>query len=539
MANNKSSGNDGFTKEFYVSFWGELGSFLVRTLNFCHEMDELTSSQRQAVISLIEKKDKDKRYIKNWRPISLLNVDLKIASKALTARIKKVIGSVILYDQTAYVKGRYIGESIRLIQDIIEYADEMDEEGILFSSDIEKAFDSVYHTFIFTTLKKFGFGPDFIQWVKTLLNRPESCVMKNGKSTGYFGLERGTRQGDPLSPYIFILVMEILFIQIRDDNEINGFEIKDFHIKLSAYADDAYFFLRNVGSLSRIFQLFENFEEFSSLRINLGKCEACWIGAVKRCLEKPFKCKWVSLKTDSIKVLGNHISYNTTLAHKLNFLESLSAMKSLLNIWKERSLTLSGKIQVFKSQILSKILYLVTMNSVPKTVTDELQTLHKDFIWNGRKAKIKHSTLIGDFRDGGMRDVDIPSCFETAKVSWIRRFFDDNFHLWKIVAEEFLEGIGGKMLFHPNLKLSKTMFAKVKQLPKFYRDLVFLWDKHSSVLCNQTFNSKTDILEEQIFNNRHLVIKNESFFHEHFYNAGIQKLDNFTKSRGELNLGES
>ena len=71
MANNKSPGNNGFTKEFYVCFWGELGSFFVRTLNFCHEVGELTSSQRQAVISLIEKKDKDKRYIKNWRPISL------------------------------------------------------------------------------------------------------------------------------------------------------------------------------------------------------------------------------------------------------------------------------------------------------------------------------------------------------------------------------------------------------------------------------------------------------------------------------------
>ena len=123
-------------KNFMFVFGGSLGSFLVRTLNFCHEVGELTSSQRQAVISLIEKKDKDKRYIKYWRPISLLNLDLKIASKALAARIKKVIGSVILYDQTAYVKGRYIRESIRLIQDIIEYADEMDEEGILFSSDI-------------------------------------------------------------------------------------------------------------------------------------------------------------------------------------------------------------------------------------------------------------------------------------------------------------------------------------------------------------------------------------------------------------------
>ena len=115
MVNNKSPGNDGFTKEFYVCFWGELGSFLACSLNFCHEVGELTSSQRQEVISLTEKKDKDKRYIKSWRPISLLNVDLKIASKALAARIKKVIGSVILYNQTAYVKGRYIGESIRLM----------------------------------------------------------------------------------------------------------------------------------------------------------------------------------------------------------------------------------------------------------------------------------------------------------------------------------------------------------------------------------------------------------------------------------------
>ena len=115
------------------------------------------------------------------------------------------------------------------------------------------------------------------------------------------------------------------------------------------------------------------------------------------------------------------------------------------------------------------------MKSVPKTVTDELQMLHKDFIWNGRKAKIKHSALIGDFRDGGLQDVDIPSCFETAKVSWIRRFFYDNFHPWKIVAEEFLEGSGGKMLFHPNLKLSKTTFAKVKQITQILqRSSIFM-----------------------------------------------------------------
>ena len=125
---------------------------MVKTLNHSYDEGELSSSQKQAVITLIEKKDKDKRYIKNWRPISLLNVDLKIASKALALRIKLVLKNVICHDQTAYIKGRYIRESIRLMQDIIEYVDLEEEEAILFSTDIEKAFDSVNHNFIFAKI---------------------------------------------------------------------------------------------------------------------------------------------------------------------------------------------------------------------------------------------------------------------------------------------------------------------------------------------------------------------------------------------------
>ena len=180
MKNNKSPGNDGFTKEFYVCFFGDLGSILVKTLNYSHGEGELSSSQKQAVITLIDKKDKDKRYIRNWRPISLLNVDLKIASKGLALRIKPVLKNVICHDQIAYIKDRYIGESIRLVQDIIEYVDREEEKAILFSTEIEKAFDSVNHNFIFATLEKFGFGPEFIQWVKTLLKNGQSCVMNNG-----------------------------------------------------------------------------------------------------------------------------------------------------------------------------------------------------------------------------------------------------------------------------------------------------------------------------------------------------------------------
>ena len=151
------------------------------------------------MITLIEKKGKDKRYLKNWRPISLINIDAKIASKAIAMRIKEVIAKLVQCDQTAYVNNRYIGESNRLISDILEYNNENEIEAILFSADFEKAFDSIEHPFLFAVLKSFGFGAGFIQWIRTFFNNAESCVMNNGNSTGYFPLERGTLQGDPLT----------------------------------------------------------------------------------------------------------------------------------------------------------------------------------------------------------------------------------------------------------------------------------------------------------------------------------------------------
>ena len=161
IKNGKSPGNDGLTKEFYVCFFEEVGWLICKALNFSFNNGEFSSSQEQAVITLIEKKDRDKRLVKNWRPISLINVDCKIAAKALASRQKKVIPQIIHYDQTAYVQGRNIGESVRLIGDRINHADKENLDGMLFAADIEKAFDSLEHNFLLPTLAKLGFGPDF------------------------------------------------------------------------------------------------------------------------------------------------------------------------------------------------------------------------------------------------------------------------------------------------------------------------------------------------------------------------------------------
>ena len=120
MHSNKTPGNDGITREFYVAFFDLIKDLLMSSINYSWKVGELSTSQKQAVITLIEKKGKDKRYIQNWRPISLLNVDAKLISKVLAMRLKKVIDKVIRPDQTAYIPGRFIGESIRLISDISE-----------------------------------------------------------------------------------------------------------------------------------------------------------------------------------------------------------------------------------------------------------------------------------------------------------------------------------------------------------------------------------------------------------------------------------
>ena len=177
MENNKSPGNDGITKEFYITFWNEVKVPYLLAIGKAYLVKQLSASQKQAVIKLIEKKGRDKRYIQNWRPISLLNVDVKLISKALAERLKNVLPEIISPNQNAYVKNRCISEGGRLISDLLEMSEVLNKESFLVTIDIEKAFDSVNHHFLIPILEKIGFGTDFIEWIKVLLNNQQSCVI--------------------------------------------------------------------------------------------------------------------------------------------------------------------------------------------------------------------------------------------------------------------------------------------------------------------------------------------------------------------------
>ena len=144
--------------------------------------------------------------------------------------------------------------------------------------DIEKAFDSLDHTFAISVLKKFGFGNNFVSWMETLISKQESCVINGGKTTQYLHLERGAHQGDPISAYIFIIALEVLSLLVRKDKDIKGLNIFDHLFVYIAYPDDTMFFLENMESIEELVKNFTMFSSFSGLKLNISKCEICGLG---------------------------------------------------------------------------------------------------------------------------------------------------------------------------------------------------------------------------------------------------------------------
>ena len=198
------------------------------------------------------------------RPISLLNVDYKITTKALANRVKKVLPKIIHNSQTGFLKGRYIGENIRLLFELLEHFEEQNIPGMIFFSDFEKAFDSIDRDSLIKCLRYFNFEGSFINWIKLFYSNAKSCVSNNGHHSEFFPIQRGVRQGCPLSPYLFIIGIELLANQITTKENIKGITLAGSELKITCYADDASFILDGTQkSFETLIDVLENFRNVS------------------------------------------------------------------------------------------------------------------------------------------------------------------------------------------------------------------------------------------------------------------------------------
>ena len=463
---------------------------------------------------MLEKRDKDKRFIENWRPISLLNVDTKIISKSLASRFCPVLPTIISSDQTAYVKGRYIGESIRLISDVLELSEKYNVPGYILTVDLEKAFDSIDHTFLMAVLKKFGFGENFLAWISILLNKNESCVSNGGHTTQYFQLNRGARQGDPIAAYLFIIVLEIFFIMIRSNVHINPVRILDFMFLLSAYADDTTFFVSDLQSINAIFITFDEFSKFSGMKINKTKCELAGIGVKNSVLTALSGVKNVSLMNSCIRVLGVYFTYNNRMFIEKNYIDCIKKLQDVLQVWRMRFLTLYGKIIIFKSLSISKVIYIACMSTATADIVNLLETIHSDFIWDKKRPNVKHLTLINDHRNGGLKDIDIPSKFKSLHLSWISRLFDGNFHPWKQIPLYFFNNFSKNFgLFHPNLLVPDSL---LNNIPVFYQNIIKFWQD----ISYYPPKNESMIYSESLCFNSFIKIDNKPIVPSFFYYNG-------------------
>ena len=342
--NNKSPGSSGFTVEFFKFFWNDLKFFWLNSINYGFSKGELSVTQKEGVIVCLPKGNKCKKYLKNWRPISLLNVSYKIASGVIASRIKNILPNIINVNQSGFMANRSTADCIRLIYDILYSSLKNKKPGILLLIDFEKAFDSVAWSFIKKSLKYFNFKNDIVKWIETFYMNIKSTVIVNNTPTPWFSIERGCRQGDPISPYLFLICSEVLACMIRQNRNIKGYVTFDTENVIEQFADDTSLLLDGSKESFEycVFTILE-YAKFSGLAMNFDKTKVVWFGC-----EQPNNTVYLpelnfEWNPKSFTILG--ITFTTDLKDisDINILQKMNNIIFELNQWKKEISPLSGK----------------------------------------------------------------------------------------------------------------------------------------------------------------------------------------------------
>ena len=236
-----------------------------------------------------------------------------------------------------------------------------------------------------------------------------------------------------------------------------------------------------------------------------------WIGSLRESNLQPLGFTWKK----GLKILGVYISYDEKELIKNNFTDKVQSVKAYIAMWKCRNLSFIGKNLVVKSLLLSKFTYVGSLITVPEEVIKQVDKLTQDFIWNGKRAKLKKTFLMNNYEEGGQNFPDFRSVISALKLKWIKRYLNTQvIHPWKTLANLFFSDYGGlNLLLFCNYDINTLPNLKI---PLFYKELLTLWSKLRNVEEN-----------EFLWNNKNILVNGKSLFLKDFFSAGIWYVEDF------------
>ena len=522
MKPNKSPGIDGITAEFIKVFWGKLKYFIANSIKTCFEKGTFSTTFWKCLITCLPKGNKDRKLLKNWRPISLLCVIYKLPSGTIANRIKPTVNGLISNSQCGFLPGRQISDVTILIYDLMVYTEQKNIPGLLMLVDFEKAFDSVSWKFLYKTLNFFGFDHKFIKWIQLFNKDITAHVIQCGFLSHEIEIKRGCCQGDPIAAYLFLICAEVLSILIKTNPNISGIQIKDFDFNLTQFADDTTIILDGTQqSLQATLNTLEVFGNYSGLRMNKEKTKIVWIGRKRFSKEKLKINQNLDWGSTEFKLLGIEFSTNIANIPELNFKRYIERAKTEIKNWSSRNITPFGKITVIKMFVISPFVHLFLTIPTSHQFIKDLNNLLYKFLWNNKPDKINRETVCSDYFEGGLKMVNIFNFERALKLSWIRKLYTMAEKPWYYLffstydnfAKFFKLGVGWTKFL---LKAGKN---------KFWQQVFENWITLNSFHKVQT---NTDIMESIIWYNTD-IFKTDMYY-PHWFKKGIHCIGDLVKS---------
>ncbi|GKA24782.1 hypothetical protein Tco_0710815 [Tanacetum coccineum] len=410
MGNEKSPGPDGFTAAFFKEAWEIVGKDVILAVHEFFINGKLLKKMKHTIIALIPKVSPPVR-VNDFRPISCCNVLFKCISKIIANRIKSSLKVLISPNQSAFVPGRSIADNILLTQEIMHnYHLNHGTPRCAFKVDIQKAYDMVDWCFLRKILMGFGFHDRmFVDYECVTTTSFSICV--NGSLHGYFKGKRGLRQGDPLSPYLFTLVMEILSLIIkRRVRESDVFAYHRYFSKLElvnlCFADDLFLFAHgNTNSARVIMESLEKFKIVSGLVLSLPKSTAYFCNVtnhVKMSILQilPFEEGRLPVKYLGVPLVSSRLIYKDCK-------ELFEKVQHRVDDWKNKSLSIAGRLQLVNSIIGLLHVFWASVFMLPTRILLDIEQIMRGFLWcNGKlrsgKAKVAWEVVCLPKDEGGI-----------------------------------------------------------------------------------------------------------------------------------------